>query len=312
MEEIHSPPDLNHVLQPVRDPQVAVAVEVTDVAGVEVSAPPQCFRPVAVLQVAVRGPRGTEHHFPGARSIGRERAHRFVDHTQVHQRDGSPGLAAQRDLRLVGQREGRPFELGDGEHRPRLRHPVPPEDVDATVHGRACEARGHRRASDDHLPAAQVDLAGLRGVQQHVQDGRHAVRERHPLAFDQAQQLLGLVASGIDLLDPEQGGDEGHAPSVDVEHRSDGHVDVVAVQPRVIGAARERAQRTEGVQHELAVGVPHALRVAGGPGGVERGRPGPLVEDREPVAVPAAVEQRLVVGRGVEPELGCMAGNGLG
>ena len=125
-----------------------------------------------------------------------------------------------------------------------------------------------------------------------------------PLALDEPQQRLGVVAPGIDLLDPEQGGDEGHAPAVDVEHRADRHVDVVAVQPRVAAAARDRRERPQRVQHELAVGVPHPLRIAGGPRGVERRRARALVERGELVPVPAPVEQRPVVGREVEPVIG--------
>ena len=131
------------------------------------------------------------------------------------------------------------------------------------------------------------------------------MRETHPLALDEPQQRLRVVTAGIDLLDPEQGGDERHAPSVDVEHRGDGHVDVVAVQPRVTAAARDGAECAEGVQYELAVGVPHPLRVAGGSRGVERRGAGALVEGREVVAVPAALEQRLVVGREFEAMVGC-------
>ena len=98
---------------------------------------------------------------------------------------------------------------------------------------------------------------GSDGVrQQHVQNRRNAVREGDALPLDEPEQSLRLVAPGIDLLDAEHGGDEGHAPAVDVEHRGDGHVHVVAVQPGVAASARESSEDPQGVQHELAMGVP--------------------------------------------------------
>jgi hypothetical protein len=78
---------------------------------------------------------------------------------------------------------------------------------------------------------------------------------------------------------------------VDVEHRRDRHVHVFAVDvPLAVGAA-QRGGTTQGVQHQLAVAEIHALRIAGGAGGVEGGGLGVFVEIGEVVSLAAAASR---------------------
>lgn len=63
-----------------------------------------------------------------------------------------------------------------------------------------------------------------------------------------------------------------------MEHRRDGHVHVVgAQQPHAVDGAHD-GRHAHGVQHQLPMGEVHALGVARGAGGIERGGDGVFVE----------------------------------
>ena len=167
--------------------------------------------------------------------------------------------------------------MREREDRTGLRHPVAGDHVDAALERGAGERHRQRRAADDHFPAAEVDAGGSRAAQHHLQDRRHAMRERHLLASDQPEQHVGHVAAGVDLLHAEHRRDVGKPPRVNVEHRRDRHVDV-ARRERRVRRVGERSGRRERVQHQLAMAVVDALGQPGRAGRVERRRPRVLVE----------------------------------
>ena len=127
-----------------------------------------------------------------------------------------------------------------------------------------------------------------------MQQRRHAMRERHLLPHQQADQEFGRIAAGIDLLDAEHGGDEREPPGVDVEHRRDRHVDVTPMHPPLHRIGAERGGDRQCVQHELPVREIDALRQSGGAGRVECRGTGILVEIGEFEVGRACRQQRLV------------------
>jgi hypothetical protein len=103
-------------------------------------------------------------------------------------------------------------------------------------------AFGKAEPANHHLQSVQIDIGGSGGVEQHLQDRWHAVGERHALTLDQFDQHRRLVASGIDLLDAGERRGPGEAPGVDVKHRCDRHVDVVARKTSLHAGHAEQSQ----------------------------------------------------------------------
>ncbi|MCY1431431.1 hypothetical protein D9M71_473990 [compost metagenome] len=118
--------------------------------------------------------------------------------------------------------------------------------------------------------------------------------ERDLFLAPQLHQVLRVIAAGIHLLEPEHGRHIRQAPGVHVEHRGDRHVHVVgAQQAHAIDRAHD-GRHAHGVQHQLPMGEVHALGVAGGAGGIERGRDRVFVEVLE-VVLRARRGQQLFV-----------------
>ena len=67
------------------------------------------------------------------------------------------------------------------------------------------------------------------------------MREGHAFGLDELEQHFGRVAARIDLLEPGQRRRIGKAPGVDMEHRRDRHVDVVAMKRPCSGAMPKAA-----------------------------------------------------------------------
>src|SRR5262249_19925557 len=79
-----------------------------------------------------------------------------------------------------------------------------------------------------------------------------------------------------------------------MEHRSDRHVDVVAVEAALLGCASERRKLCQGMKHELPMAEIHALGKASGPCCVERRRLRVLVEIRKVVVGGGGCEKLLI------------------
>ncbi|MNI76430.1 hypothetical protein D3C73_1326600 [compost metagenome] len=112
--------------------------------------------------------------------------HVFVHDAQIHQWHRDAGLGTQRQL-LIRVVQGVGIDLRDGEQGAGFGHAVAAEDVDATGQCLLRQCPRQCRTADDHFPAAQIGIGRGGMAQQHMQDGRHAVRERHFLAGDQRQ-----------------------------------------------------------------------------------------------------------------------------
>ena len=130
-------------------------------------------------------------------------AHVRIDDAQIHQRQRLAGLAAQRQM-LFGVEDESGFHLRAGQDRAGLGHAVAAPRLDAALGRAAGEPERHCRAADDDLPALEVGRSGLRRVQHHLQDCRHAVGEADALLLDQLQERSRLIAAGVDLLHAQQ------------------------------------------------------------------------------------------------------------
>ena len=163
--------------------------------------------------------------------------------------------------------------------------------------GRFAQRGRERGAADDHRPARQVLLRCVGRLQEHLQDGRDAVREGDLFGLLQLEQDVGQIASRQDGLEPERDRDVRDAPREHVEHRRDRHVHVLAMDalPRARRAERHRSGHR--VQYDLAVAVVHALRIAGRAGRVEGRRLGVLVEVAELEVCRCGADERFVLAR---------------
>ncbi|MNV29165.1 hypothetical protein D3C71_1203830 [compost metagenome] len=262
----------------------------------QVAARPQGGRCIRVVQVALGKPGRAHHHFAGGQAIVGDVCHRRVDDAKIHQRHRDAGLGAQRQhlLRIV---QGIHVDLGDGQQRAGLGHAVAAKNVDAAGQCPLRQRPRKGRTANDHLPVAQVGVGTGRVLEQHMQDGRYAMREGHLLARDQRQQPVRQIAAGVDLLDAHQRGQVGQAPGMHVEHRGDRHVDVAAVQAALAGRTAERGHRRQRVQHQLPVAEEHALGQAGSPGGIEHRGAAVLIEVREAGERRRRAQPGLVLGR---------------
>ena len=170
------------------------------------------------------------------------------------------------------------MHLREREHWASFRHAVAAEHVDAARTRGLRQTHGQRRSADYRLPARKIDIGRFRRRQNHLQDRRHAMRERHLLAHDQIDQRIRQVAARINLLHAELQRDVRHAPGMHVEHRRDRHVDVAVMEALARCRAAQRSHRRDRMQHELAMTEVHALGQAGRAGRVERRRARVLVE----------------------------------
>jgi hypothetical protein len=79
------------------------------------------------MQIALRQPRRTHHHFAGALAIPRTIIHIAIHRAQGHQRQRPPRLHPQRRFALAAQVRSR--HLGQRQYRTSLRHPVTGKDI---------------------------------------------------------------------------------------------------------------------------------------------------------------------------------------
>ncbi|MNF80684.1 hypothetical protein D3C84_629320 [compost metagenome] len=135
--------------------------------------------------------------------------------------------------------------------------------------GRLVQRTIERAAADDDFPATEVRALRRLGVEQHLQDGRHAMGEADFFLAPQLHQVFRVVTAGVDLLEAQHGGHIRQPPGMHVEHRGNRHVHVAgAQQADAVDAAHDR-RNTHGVQHQLPMGKVHPLGIAGGAGGIE-------------------------------------------
>ena len=102
--------------------------------------------------------------------------------------------------------------------------------------------------------------------------------ESDPFGLDQLDEQRRIVAAGIDLLDAGERRRPREAPGVNVEHRSDRHIDVVAIEAPVLRRESEQGELGHCVQHKLTMAEVDAFRQAGRARRVESRRLHILVE----------------------------------
>src|SRR5215472_3178749 len=102
-----------------------------------------------------------------------------------------------------------------------------------------------------------------------MQNGWHTMGEGHLFLLDQSQQRIWQVATWVDLLDAHRCCQVGHPPCVNVEHWSNGHIDIATMEALVLRSTCQRPKHGKGVQHELTMAEIDSLRIAGGAGCIE-------------------------------------------
>ena len=112
--------------------------------------------------------------------------------------------------------------------------------------------------------------------------------------LDQLEQHRRLVAARIDLLDAGERRRPGKAPGVDVKHRRDRHVHVVAAKPPLHSRDAEKRQLGQRMKYELPMAVIDALGETGRTGRIKRRRLRILVEVGEVVVGRSRGEKRLI------------------
>ncbi|MNY08253.1 hypothetical protein D3C86_1410980 [compost metagenome] len=153
--------------------------------------------------------------------------------------------------------------------------------------------RGAGRATDDGaLHARELLTSCLQMAQQALPYGGYAGRERHLLGFEQFKQRFPVQRrSRKDQLGADHARDVRKSPSIDMEHRHDGH-DGVACR-----AAQRIGQRGRiGVQQRRSMAVQHPFRVARGAGGVAQ-RAGCFLVERRPGVVRRTLRDQVFVAQ---------------
>ncbi len=286
---------LDHVLDAVTNIDKPHVVQRRYIAGAQPAARPQFGTFFRLTIVAFCQPGRAQDQFTLGFAIGRQKVALLIDDRGVYQHSRNPGLDPVGDLFVFAAGFQLFVDVRDRNQRSGFRHAVGSGELNALGLGRLIQAAIQCAAANDDFPAAEIDILSRLGVEQHLQDGRHAMREGDLLPAPQLHQQFGLVAAGIDLLEPQHGRGIRNAPGVHMEHRSDGHVDVIgAEQPCAVDAAHDGRQ-PQGVQHQLAVGEIDPFGVASGAGGVKHGGDRIFVEILECVLGAGCRQQRLIL-----------------
>ena len=164
-------------------------------------------------------------------------------------------------------------------------------------------ARAGRAADHDALHVRQLAAGLLQVLQQHQPDRRHGRGDGDPLPVEQLVDRGAVqLRAGHDQRRPDHRRDEGERPGIGMEHRHHRHEPIVAGEAEHVGDAAGQC-----MQHVGAVGIDHALRVAGRAGGVAHAgggvlvevAPGEIVVRREPLLIGLNFERRRRHVRGV-------------
>jgi hypothetical protein len=113
---------------------------------------------------------------------------------------GPAGLAPYLDLTLESPAIHFRHETGDRQGGTRLRHTVAGVNVEPMLQRFSGERLRQNRAANEHPPARKIDARRLGTVQQHPQDGWHAVRKSHFFALKECNDRVGHIPPAIDLF----------------------------------------------------------------------------------------------------------------
>ncbi len=247
----------DHVLGPVDEEQVALVVQVAEVARPVPALVQGLGGGLRVLPVAGHHARTAHQHLA---DLARRDA--LVVGTDDGHLDAGDRLAAGGEPRAVQL----PFLVPqDGHHRRRLRGAVevgqlgageggvgPPHDL----------GRDGRGGVADQAQRARVPRAAALLVDHRRDHGRHRHEHRHAVALDEVEAHRGVERRQHDDGPAEPHEAQQRRGAGHVEERGDGQEHVVALE-----AAGQRL--VERVGDEVPMGQHHALGPAGGPAGEE-------------------------------------------
>src|SRR6185369_12228962 len=263
------PCNLYDILGPVRDLQIAEFVTTSNVSRMEIASLPEPLRRFCVLEISLRKPGRADNYLADTPGITRLFNTRRVNNLEIHQGQGSPGLAA--DHRLLFRRKLQHLggQMGQGEDRAGFRHPVSGKHINPSAHCLQAKGTRHGSPADEEFPARKIDPLGMRVLEQHVKYRRHTVREGHLLFLKQLKEGVRDVTTRINLLYAEHCRHIGDPPGVDMEHRSDRHVDILPVKTPVPHGRSEHSQNTQRMEYQLSLAEIDPLWHPGSPGRIE-------------------------------------------
>ena len=259
---------LDQVFCAIRDFQVSVLVEHTDVAGPK----PAVIGPLILFfrQVVIARGHPCTAQLDFAHGLAVPRHLTVLAHDpELGQRRGNARHGCDCILLLVGPTLHICLELIGSGFRTALRQPPALDQSDAVLVQLANQRHWRRSPADQNshrqqLPASRVLFQVFNDVQPNCWN---AGRDRHILGFHEFQQTLRIqMRPRKNQLATRQCGGKGQTPSVDVKHRDDGQEDVVVADSEVVCGGLDQR-----VQHDRTMGEDDALRPACCPGGVAHG-----------------------------------------
>src|ERR1700722_15040775 len=124
--------------------------------------------------------------------------------------------------------------------------------------------------------------------------------EGHAFGLYQPDEQRRIIVAGGDLLDPRKRGGPWEAPRVNMEHGSDRHIDVVAMEAALLRRKTKHSKLRHCMQHKLTVAVVDAFRQPRSSGSIESCRLDVLVEVRELEVRRCGREQLLILANEFE------------
>ena len=291
---------LDQVLRTILDHHHAQRVDGRDVPGVEPAVALRGCRGCRIVVVAAGDPCPAHHEPARLAGAPRQLAALVILDAELRQRHHAPAAGHRVVLPLHVVELLIQHHMVRGAKRRRFRHAPSDLHVQAVAAVQAGQHRS-RRGAAAHEQRAQgrrdVRCSRSRGAIQFVEqprhDRRHTSADCHTLLGRDAHDRHGVGEDAHEhLLRAGHRAGVRIAPGVDVEHRHDRHDHVATADAQEVGA-----EAREAVQHDGAVAVQHALRVARGAAGVAHAAGLPLVDLRIAVRGRVTADELLVIHR---------------
>ena len=282
---------LDHVLGAIGDLHVAVGIERGHIAGGE---PAVSQSPAFALEIAARDPGPAHHQVTKGTAIARQFPAFAVHDLHVDAEDRPPLLEQELFLvirthaRVLGLERGKTAERAHFGHAPRM---------DAAHAVAVAELAQHRwraggTANHDTVEARELQLVLTHVGKQAEPDRGHALRHRDLFRLEEFVDALSVqLRAGQHELGAVHRGEIRRTPGIHMEHRHHRQDHVLRRGTAYIGQ-----RRAERVQHGRAVGVEHALRIAGGARGVAQAGRSEFIEHR-PGVVAGFGRQKFLIAK---------------